>query len=303
MANTLGTLSGIQVVQEILSSLLVRFPLLSQLTTDFSMQNARFNQQISTRVIVPTVAVEHNTAVGYVATDRTAIDVNITINKQAEHTYEVTDREQSQTNRRLVNEFAATAAHALGTKIMNDFFATVTAAIYPLSFPSAPANFDAADIRRIKTLLNKAFVPDMGRFICLNSDYAEGVGLDNLILANPNTSNQGVISSGQMPNLIHGFAPSEYASLPTNNENLGGIAGNREAVIMATRVPDQPNPTRTIPGEIATVTEPNSGLAAQYRQYYDMKLAKDVESITLMYGFAAGLSEAGLSKRLVRITS
>jgi hypothetical protein len=301
MPNTLNTLSGIQVVQEVLESLLVQFPIISQIARDFSPEATRFNQQLTTRVIVPTVAIEHDATAGYTATDRTSVDVNVTINKQAEHTYQITDREQSSTIRRLNTEFKATAAHALGTKIVNDLFATVAAASYPLTLVSSPANFDAGDVRKIRTLLNKAGAPDIARFLCINSDFGEGLGLDNLIVANPNGSNAGVINTGVLPN-IHGFSPSEYPSLPDNGEKLGGIAGNREGIVMVTRVPELPAPNGLIvPGNVMNVTEPNSGLTVQLRQYYDMRLAKFVESLTVMYGFGVGLSEVGLSKRLVRI--
>ena len=301
MPNTLNTLSGIQVVQEVLESLLVQFPVIGQIARDFSAQATRFNQQLTTRVIVPTTAIEHDSTAGYVATDRTSVDVNVTINKQAEHTYQITDREQSSTIRNLNTEFKTTAAHALGTKMVTDLFGTVAAASYPLTLVSSPANFDAGDVRKIKTLLNKAGVPNLGRFLCVNSDFAEGLGLDNLIVANPSGANSTVINTGVLPP-IHGFSPSEYASLPDNGEKLGGIAGNREGIVMVARVPEIPAPNGLIiPGNIVNVTEPNSGLTVQLRQYYDMRLAKFVESLTCMYGFGVGLSETGLSKRLVRI--
>lgn len=302
MANTTGTLAGTLVlVQEVLDTLLVQFPILRQITRDFSNVGAKFNQQITSRVIVPTVAIEHVPATGYQAADRTAIDVPLTINKQAEHTFLVTDREQSQTDRDLRNEFRKTAAHALGTKIVTDLFGTVLAASYPLAYPQASANFDAADLRRIKTLLNKAFVPDLGnRFACLNSDFAEGLGLDNVIIANPNGAKSEVISGGALGR-IHGFDTSEFAALPTNNEQLGGIAGVPEAILMASRVPSVPADPAEIPGIIANVTEPNTGLTVQYRRWYQMSPAQAYEVLTVMYGFNVGLSENGLSKRLVRI--
>lgn len=302
MANTLGTLSGIEVVQDVLSTLLVEFPILGQIATDFSGKGALFNQQVTTRVIVPTTAAAFDPAVGYTVSDRTAIDVPITINSQAHHTYQVTDREQSQTNRRLRDEFVQTASHALGTKLVTDLFATVLAASYPLLYTSAAAAFDAGDVRRIKTLLNKAFVPDLNRFMVINSDFAEGLGLDNLVIANPSGANNTAINTGMLPR-IHGFQPSEFASLPTNGENLAGIAGNKESIIMATRVPDLPQGATNIPGTIATVTEPNSGLSVQLRQWYEMDPGIWKEALTVMYGFAVGLSEAGLSKRLVRIVT
>jgi hypothetical protein len=306
--NTLGTLSGTEVIQDVLSTLLVDFPILSQISTGLDgfargAEQLIFNRQVTTRVIVPTVAIEHVALTGYQNADQVAIDVNITINHQAEQTYLVTDREMSSTSRNLREEFVKVQAHALGTKIVSDLFATVTAATFPLFYSSAAAAFDSADVRKIKTMLQKAKVPSANRFMCINSDFAEGLGLDNLIVANPNTSNQGVITTGALPNQIHGFNPSEFATLPDNGEKLAGIAGNKEAIIMATRVPTVAAPANIIPGLITTITEPNTGLSVQLRQWYDMIHAGYYEALTLMYGFAAGLSETGLSRRLVRITT
>ncbi len=304
MANVFGTLapSTLVLVQEILATLLVKFPILTQITKDYSDKGAFWNQQITSRVVVPTVAIEHVPLTGYQAQDRTTVDVPLTINKQAEHTFTVTDREQSQTPRNLREELRKTAVHALGTKIVNDLFATVAAASYPLAYPQASANFDAADLRRIKTMCNKAFMPDMGdRFAVLNSDFAEGLGLDNVIVANPNGSNQQVIKGGDL-GTIHGFQTSEFASLTGPvGEQLGGIAGNPEAILMASRVPDVPASPDEIPGVIANVTDPNTGLTIQYRRWYQMNPAQAYEVLTLMYGFNVGLSETGISKRLVRI--
>jgi hypothetical protein len=302
MSNTLNTLSGELIVQETLETLLADFPAIKQISTDFTGGAAKLNQEVNSRVVVPRVAAIFDPAVGYVATDATTIDVPVTINLLAHATFAVTDIEQSKTDRKLRDELVKTNAHALGSRIMIDLFAAVTAATYPLSFPISPANFDAARLRKVRTLLNKAKVPDLGRFCVLNCDYAEGLGLDNIVIANPNTSNQGVISTGKLPRL-HNFECSEYSDLPDNGEGLGGIAGNKEAIVMAGRTPAVPVVGPVIPGLIQNVTEPNTSLTVQLRQYYDMKLGTYVETLTLMYGFAQGLSEAGLSRRLVRITA
>jgi hypothetical protein len=57
-------------------------------------------------------------------------------------------------------------------------------------------------------------------------------------------------------------------------------------------------PTTVIPGVISTVTEPHTGLSIQLREWYDMTLAKESRTMTLMYGFAKG--NAGTLVRLVK---
>jgi hypothetical protein len=302
MGNTFNTLAGAKVVQEVLATLLVQFPAIAQITKDFTGGSAKLNQAVNSRVVVPRAAVAFVAGTGYVETDATTIDVPVTISSHIHATFAVTDLEQSSTDRNLRQELVTTNAHALGSKIMTDLFGTVLTATYPLEYESSAANFDRTDIRKVRTALNKQFAPDIpgSRFMVLNSDFAEGPSLDTVVVANPNGSNQGAIASGQLPQ-IDNFNISEYASLPENGEQLCGIAGNKEAIIMASRVPEVPADPSEVPGKIMNVTEPNTGLTVQLRRYYDMKFGKLVETLTVMYGFAAGLSEAGVSKRLVRI--
>jgi hypothetical protein len=305
MGNTFNTLAGTLVLQEWLASLLAQFPVIGQITRRFSGEGIEpnLNQQITTRVVVPTTATSYNQNNGYVETDRTTVDVNVTINQHYHVTFAVTDLEQSATNRTLRDELIATSVHALGTQIMSSLFSTVTAASYPL-FHEASANvFDTARARKVKTVLNKAKVPDMDRFMVVNSDYAETLDIDSVIIANPNGTMQGENANPRPVKNIHGFLTSEYTDLPTGNEKLMGIAGNREAIIMASRVPKVPANPNEVPGIIQNVTEPNTGLTVQHRRYYDMKFAKMLETFALMWGFGVGLSETALSRRLVRIVT
>jgi hypothetical protein len=303
MANNYGTLAGTKILQETLESLLATFPIIAQITRDFSGAGALYNQTTNTRVVVPGTAVAFVAATGYAAAARTTVDVPITLNQHYHHTFEVTDVEQSSTDRDLRGELVKTAAHALGKAIVDSLFATILAATYTQAYESSAAMFDTSRARKVKTQLNKNKVPDIDRFMVVNSDFAETLDIDSVIVANPNGTMQGGNANPTAVKMIHGFKTSEYTDLPTNNEKLAGIAGNREAVIMQARVPAIPADKSEISGRIASVTEPNTGLTVQHRRYYDMGLGKLVESLTLMWGFGAGLSETGLSKRLTRIVT
>jgi hypothetical protein len=303
MGNTLGTLAGALVLQEVLSTLLVEFPVITDICTDLSNASAKLNQTIDARVVVAGTAIAFNQNNGYVEADRTTVDVPVTMSSHVHHTFAVTDVEQSSTNRKLRDELVKTAVHAVGTKIVTDLFAIVLAASYPQSYEVSAGNFDRDDIVKIRTKLQKLKVPTIGRFAVLNSDYAEGLLLDSTLMANPNGSNAGATASGNVPRNVHNFMCSEFTDLPTNNEKLAGIAGNRESIVMAARVPEIPADPSEIPGRIQNVTEPNTGLTVQHRRYYSMQYGKLVESFTLMYGFAAGLSRTAACDRLVRIVT
>jgi hypothetical protein len=301
MGNTLGTTNGALIAQQALATLFAMFPALRQITTDFSDKGGKLNQTVNSRVIIPTTAIPFVAANGYVETDQVAVDVPVLIDTHIHATYAVTDLEASSTDLNLVAQFAAAQAHALGKKLMDLLFAFITAARFAQSYNVTPANFDRDDFVKLRTKLNKLNVPDLNRFSILNSDYYEGPSLDSTIVANAG-SGADTVKSGRVPP-VHGFEVSEYSSLPDNAENLAGIAGNKEALIIATRLPEQPSSSTPIPGIITSVTEPNSGLTVQQRAYYDMKLAKEVRSLTLLVGIGSGLTNTAENNRLVRIVN
>jgi hypothetical protein len=303
MGNTYGTLSGTLVVLRTLETLLAKFPILQDITTDFGQQGVLFNQPVMSRVVVPTTAGDWSPVTGYAPTDRTSLDVPVTINKHKFHTFVVDDQARSSTNRNLIQEWADTAAYAVGKAMVDDLFALVLAAPFPLAYPKTAINFDRDSVIDVKILLNQNFVPDNERFICLNSPFHGAMEKDTTIVANLYNKASDTISTGRLSD-IHGFSPSEYSALPDNGQNLAGIAGNKESLLIATRVPEMPSNGVPLPGRVEMVTEPHSGLTAQLRQWYDFLLGKEYWTMTLMYGVAVGFSEAGsVSKRLCRIVN
>ena len=300
--NTLGTTNGLIVAQRTLDTLLAQFPALSLITTDFSNEVQRFGQQVVTRVVSPTTASDYDPANGYVSTPRAVVDVNVTLNKHKHHTYDVNDQERSSTNRDLIQEWADTAAHALGTAMMNDLTSLVTPANFNLAAQTSvitAANFNRSAVVALRTALNKRFVPDVGRFLVLNSDYAGSLADDTTIVANLYNRDANTITSGQLPP-IHGFEIAEYSALPDNGVNLAGFGGNKEALVIATRLPDKPSADVPLGGTIDIVTEPNTGLSVQLRQWYNFQLGKEYRTITLMYGMAVNVGAPG---RLQLVTS
>ena len=302
MPNTLGTTNGLIVAQRTLETLLVQFPVLSLITTDFSAEVKRFGQEVVTRVVSPTTASDYDPVNGYVPTPRAVVDVSVTINKHKHHTYDVNDQERTSTNRDLIQEWADTAAHALGTAVVNDLTSLVTPTNFNVAGQQSvitAANFNRSSVVAIRTALNKRFVPDVGRFMVLNSDYAGALADDTTIVANLYNRDANTISSGQLPP-IHGFQIAEYSALPDNGVNLTGFGGNKEALVIATRLPDLPSPDVPLGGTIDVVTEPHTGLSIQLRQWYNFQLGQEFRTITLMYGMAVNTGAPG---RLQLITS
>jgi hypothetical protein len=281
MSNTLGSKNGALIAQRTLETLLELFPMLRQIATDFSAESAKLNQQIISRVVVPGTAKDYHVDNGYVADDRTTVDVPVTIDNFKHHTYGVNDKERSETGRSLVDEFALTSAHALGKAMMDSVFAKVTAANYPEVYDVTPENFDRDDVCEIDEDLADLNVPEAGRFMVLKSSYYKGLKLDTTVIANAG-SGADTVKTGKLPE-VDGFSVSRYPSLPHNGENLAGL------------------PAAPVPGVIKTSVEPNSGLALQLREWYDMGKGKEFRTMTLQWGSSVGLTNTGECKRLIRI--
>jgi hypothetical protein len=246
----------------------------------------KFNQDIVTHIVTPTVAKDFVAATGYVPDDQAQVDVSVKINKHAYAGYAITDVERSTSEIDLNQRYADKVAYALGRKVSDDLMALIVNANFNNNTSIAVAGFGRNSVVDISTKLNKRFIPDMGRFMFVNSDYYNALQKDEALykaFITPAAGN--VVVTGMLPD-VNGFTVIEYSALPENGERLVGFAGIREGLIMAARVPDVPaNTGDTV---IRVVTDPRTGLSVQVRDRYDGRLGKQEVSFTLMYGFAAG---------------
>ena len=286
MSNTNATVNSPLIAQAALTTLLAKFPILGRIATDFSSASVKFKQDIVTHIVTPTVAQDFDPATGYVPDDQAQVDVSVKIDKHAYAGYAITDVERSTSEIDLNQRYADKVAYALGRKVCDDLMALIINANFNNKTESAEADFGRNTVVDIGTKLNKRFIPDMGRFMFVNSDYYNSLQKDEALYKAYITPQAGnVVVSGMLPD-VNGFTVIEYSALPENSERLVGFAGIREGLIMAARVPDVPaNTGDTV---IRVVTDPRTGLSIQVRDRYDGRLGKQEVSFTLMYGFAAG---------------
>ena len=299
MANQNATVNAPLIAQTALTTLLATFPLLNQIATDFSDQAVKFNQDIITHIVQPTVAHDFNPATGYVPDDQAQVDVKVKIDNHAYAGYAITDVERSTSVIDLNQRYADKVAYALGRKVCDDLFALIVTANFPNQTVIAQEGFGRDTVVDIGTKLNKRFIPSMGRFIFVNSDYYNALQKDEALYKAyiaPQVAD--VVVTGTLPN-VNGFTITEYSALPDNGQRLMGVAGIREGLIMAARVPDTPEFTGDT--QIDVVTDKRTGLSVQVRDRYDGRLGRQEVSFTLMYGFATG--NAPVLERIVAPSS
>ena len=111
----LGTLAGTLVTQRTLELLKFAFPALTSFTTDFTSEQATFNQQITTRTISIPAVLDYNTSTGWGTGIDAPVttDVPVTINKHKGVPVAFNEQIMASTVRRLFDEQAPAQAYAL----------------------------------------------------------------------------------------------------------------------------------------------------------------------------------------------
>ena len=291
--NTLGTTAGKVIAQEALKTLLVRFPALKEISTDFSAYRAKFNQPVVTSIVTAQTAQDYDTTNGYLAGAVAQTDVNVVIDNHKHVTFQINDQERSASVVDLVQRFAPTAAHALGKSMMDVINATVTEANFPNHSLYTASNFNRAALVACGNKLNKRFAYGPGRFAVLASDHYANLVTDASVvtLSNLFSLSNEVANSAVLPPMFGYDSISAYDALvDPDAKGLAGFAATRQALCLATRLPDEPAVTEG--GIMEVVTEPNSGLSVLLRNWYNWQLGQENYTLTLMFGVAKGSVQA-----------
>jgi len=300
MANNLGTITPILVAQEALPILTDNFPFIGSFCTDFSSQNALFNQTIYTRLpqLQPVASYDLNN--GYVPATGTLTDVPVTINNHRHASVAFNDQELSSTNLNLVQQFASSLAFQVGNDMMSGIVSLFTTGNYSnsVSIPTGSLITRANGILGAKKTLDTAKVPGNDR-VFINSPQTEYELLQDESLVKLTWGAAGVGDDG-LPE-VHGFDFGTYSSLGTfyTPGNLIAVAAQRAAVVVAARAPELPSEALDVPvpGKITNVVDPRTGFTIQVREFYDIGKGKLQVTYVWMYGCAVGSSA-----NLVRIT-
>jgi hypothetical protein len=294
MGNTLGTTNADVIAQEALHQMVALLPIIGEIASDFSSEGARYNERVIVSEVAAVEAVDFVPATGYVSTDRTQIDIPVTINKHKHHTYGVTVQEASSARVDLIKRFAQAGAYAIGAALVKDLCALMTAANFTNKTVKALGagldGFDRKALVSVGTALSTRNVVPFGRFALLNSDYFGSLLSDSNMMQIMLAKGAESVVSGKLQE-VHGFKPMEFSGLPTT-ENLCGFAGTRTALALATRIPDDPGQNASN-CRISVVTDEQTGISLQTREWYNADLAKFLRTYTLMYGVAVGQATSG----------
>lgn len=308
--NALGTLATATIVQEALSLVFAKRPILNRISLGFTDRNgspiAAFNQPVITRTLgLPTVQ-----NAGAAQSDRADTDVSVTLNQYKQLYYLFTPQQYSGTNRDLVREAAEPMAIALANFMVDQVAALWTPANYPVrtgadavannatnTITHLGAGWDYTHLLNVRGTINKAGVPDFKRFYVGSSDvYASLLNDQRIVAWLYNQSNQEAIKRGELPE-VAGFGIQEYPNITAVAGNgLFAFAGTPDSTVYAQRVPRDPReviPGLPVPGNIGIVTEPRTGLSVQVVEYVDMATLNINMKLLWMYGTSVGNANNG----------
>lgn len=290
MGNTLGTTNADVIAQEAMKTLVAQLPVIRNVASDFSSENARFGERVIVHEVSAAAAIEFDPDDGYKPSDRVQVDIPVTLNKHKHHTYSVGVQEASSSRVDLIQRFAQTAAYSIGAALITDLFALIKAAAFTtkttIALGAGGDGFNRKGVIKVGNALSNRKAAPMGRFMVLNPNYYASLCMDNTMLTALLQAGAQAVMSGNLPN-VHGFNVSEFVDMPDNGEDLVGFGATRTALAIATRIPDDPGQGQSN-CRISVVTEPQSGLSIQVREWYNSDLAQFRRTYTLMYGVAKG---------------
>ncbi len=299
----LGTLAGTLVVQRTLELLKFTFPSLAMFTTDFTSEQATFGQTIMTRTVdIPDVQT-YSTSAGWTSSTANTSDVPVTIDHHEGVPITFNEQIMASTIRRLFDEQAPAQAYALAKSMVDALYGNLTDANFDNNIISTLGAFSRAKVIDAGIALDLAGVPSgLGmRTMLLWPTFFGALEKDTALIQLAAFQKPEIITNptGAGVSLVipvESFQVVKAPNLPTNDSNLVGFAGSKSALCIASRLPN--DYTKFAPGvsygNVQTVTDPDLGLSVMLVQYVDHTLATGNQRISLMYGTAAGQTDAGL---------
>lgn len=281
--NTLGGVNATRISQLTLDALQTTILPFRAFTTNFSADIASAGSAVTSRYVTnPSVS---NFAASRSAQNATTTAVTVTLSNYVGIDLGFSDTEMSFSDVQLSEMFIKPAVTALFENVMAGVLALVTSANYSQNSLITAANFNSANIAGLCTSLNAAKVSSVGRSIICSPTYADTLRKDSTILPAYAIGDTSFLKGGMIPRL-HNFDIYEFnGTIPTNSENLAAVALAPQAACIAARTPAMP---RNWAGQVSNITDPESGLTLQFRDWYDG--FEQRTQLCLIYGVAKGIA-------------
>lgn len=282
--NTLGGINLAKIAQETLLSLEPQMFILNAFHKDFSSDIVRSGESVATRV--PTSMTAVDVSAGYTAANVTSTAKTITLNQEFGFPMAFKDSEVSKAGdiNFLKSVFIMPAVAAVLRKMVSTGLALVTNANYSQNVVMTTANTTYSNVVDLYTNLDLAnALPN--RSLLISPSAGGTLKKDTLIASMVGGGNQELVAMGNL-GPVAGFNTFTYTNIPSNSENLIGIACAPQAILMAAR---QPAVDSSFPGEVENVIEPVTGLPLQFRKFYSVLEKSTYITVEAFWGVAVGV--------------
>ena len=279
--NTLNGVNATRISQLTLDALQTALIPFRAFTTNFSADVADRGSAVTTRY--PTNPSVSNFAAARSSANSATTSRTVTLSNYVGVDLGFSDTEMSFSDVQLSEMFIRPAVVAIVENVMASVFALVTSANYSANTLITAANFNAANVAGLATSLNTDKVPTVGRAIICSPTYADTLRKDTTITPAYAIGSPDFLRNGTIPRL-HNFDIYEFnGTIPANGESLAAMALAPQAVCIAARTPVVP---RNWAGEVMNITDPQSGLTLQWRDWYDGQEQRT--QLCLIYGTQIG---------------
>lgn len=306
MANTLNGMTRLIIIRA-MQRLMTEHPVLSKIARDFSTAGAQFGETIKARVFNNLTAANAIVAgkLDLSPQDSASTLYPVTIDQAVKVGVHVDALELSKVTPddvdAIVEEQAAPMASALADAIMANLFGNINADDITNEFIIADGAGDRGAMNALAVKMTNRKVPKFGRYLLTEGDLYKEISDDIEVVGNNTNPQSNQIFSGILPD-VSGFSVSHYSEIPTA-ENLRGIAGTPDGLVVASRIPTnvmELAEAAGIPthGLVETVVEPVTGLAVQLHSWYVNQTTELNRTLLCMFG--TGLGDV---RRLERVVS
>lgn len=292
------TLSTGEILTDTIDAFKKRFPLLSAVSTDFSSSTAKLNETVYAKVLKLPAASTYDATTGYEngATSSTSLfeDVAITISGHAHVPAKVAYLDAIKSKHDLYEAAIGNLAFSLGKKIVDDGLAKLVAANFSQSQTTTVANSDKDFLDAARIALNTKGAAPTGRFGIVSSAVSGTLLADSRITSRDfagqtNDANAYMVLKG-----VSGFENVfEYPDMPANAINLSAFFGDKSALCLSTRLPDDPGAIAAalgLPKTCATeiIQDADTGLAFLGITWQKPGTFDVFITVTVLYGWHAG---------------
>lgn len=270
---------------------------LSAFSTSFNDEaSSRGNKVTILNLANTSTATDFSASTGYADTDSTYGETQIELNKHKIVTWNVTDKERSESSAVELERFGYQRGGDLANAVFQDILGSVTSTAFSDSHGVASGSFGVDDVAKLREEAVNNSLPIDNTALLLSPAYYGNLIQDSAVASALAYGGNDAIRSGNVPSLFGIPAVYESNSIPTNSENLYGMLAHPCSLAVAMRYLEPGNSQEYISAK--KVSDPETGLVMGYREFYDAKMGVHTAVLECVYGVAVGRGEG-----LIRLTS